>query len=59
MKWMHCLPLKCKHYQIVSQEELILLHMTCLFVLGMQPSEYREALGIVRKFLLNDNFSTI
>ena len=46
---MRCLPLKCKHYQIVSQEVLILLHVTCLFVLGMQPSEQRGAIGIVRR----------
>ena len=43
---MRCLPLKCTNYQIVSQEGYILLHVTCLFVLGMQPSEYREAIGI-------------
>ena len=48
MKLMHCLPIRCKHYQIVSQEVLLLLHVTCLFILGMQPSEYREAIGIVR-----------
>ena len=33
------LPLKCKHCKIVSKEVLCLLHVTFLFVLGMQPSE--------------------
>ena len=37
MKQTRCLPLKCKHYQIESQEVLILLYVTCLFVLGVQP----------------------
>ena len=45
---MRCSTLKCKHYQIVSQEVLLLLHVTFLLVLGMQPSEKREAIGYIQ-----------
>ena len=34
---MRCLHYECKHYHIVSKEVLLLLHVTILFVLGMQP----------------------
>ena len=47
MKSMHCLPLKCKHYQTTILWSTPYFACDIFFLFDMPPSEKREAIGIV------------